>query len=332
MAELGFHQTVTGEIEVSKVPPNPTQHVSYNVEDQTIDRPKTPLDQIGVAEPIKKLVSPRPKTPVLSEAADESPATPTLPPRTAPPRSPVQVQPPLTNPFDETPLPALKEEPKHKRHAPAQPHSSSTDPNGESAVVVGVVEPEPLTDEADEEFQVALEVYGSFVVRCLCSRQFKLREWALDEVAKRLDVWHRRGKEREEKGGGGAAGGVGKKLKKKLAAKRAEGKKRGRGAGAGAGVGEESSSGNDPSASGESSSDDGEGGVGIEMVRLGWKKEVPAKIVDKDTFVSATYQMAKKGMNDTRERVLIQSLAIWDQLTRMFEVVPAFCYVSLLIF
>jgi hypothetical protein len=38
--------------------------------------------------------------------------------------------------------------------------------------------------------------------------------------------------------------------------------------------------------------------------------------VEKDQFVNATFLVVKKGLDDTREKVTMLALSVWDQLTR----------------
>ncbi|KAI8615325.1 hypothetical protein BC830DRAFT_1123218 [Chytriomyces sp. MP71] len=54
--------------------------------------------------------------------------------------------------------------------------------------------PEPLTDEQKEKHGPLIQVYGPFLTACLLSRQFRLREQALNDVSQRLELWRKKHK------------------------------------------------------------------------------------------------------------------------------------------
>ncbi|KAJ3128714.1 hypothetical protein HK098_003706 [Nowakowskiella sp. JEL0407] len=51
-------------------------------------------------------------------------------------------------------------------------------------------DPEILTPSQIEQNDACIATYGMFIVQCLLSRQFKLREWAMTEVSKCIEEWN----------------------------------------------------------------------------------------------------------------------------------------------
>lgn len=202
----------------------------------------------------------------------------------------------------------------------------------------GLDDPESLTDAQRDEYYVPIQVYGEFLVQCLLSKQFKLREWALAQVSKRLDIWDVRMKALEKKN---------EKLKRE--AERLERERhrsssphrhRGRSnSPRGDHIRSHSKSpsrhhSRDPSKSPKRQSKSPDRSIepdpkdpvppptteeellNQEMIRTGFYGEIPVKLVPKETFVNATFKIICKGMEDSREKVSILSIALWDQLTR----------------
>ncbi|KAI8801922.1 hypothetical protein BJ742DRAFT_565401 [Cladochytrium replicatum] len=62
----------------------------------------------------------------------------------------------------------------------------------------GLDDPERLSADEEALWAVPIDVHGIFLIRCLLTPKFKLREFALSEVSKRLDLWDRRQHERRK--------------------------------------------------------------------------------------------------------------------------------------
>ncbi|KAJ3329688.1 hypothetical protein HDU76_007381, partial [Blyttiomyces sp. JEL0837] len=270
ITEFGFQINGSGEVVPAELPPQRREFgVSLNQE-STIDQPKESSRNTSATASITgSLHTPKPGSPdakaIQSSSQTEPPVPVVLPPPPAPPKSP--------------PLPALKNT------------LNQVDPNViTDAPPPGLDDPERLSEQQKDEFEEAIEVYGEFLMRCILSRQFKLREWALEEVSKRLEVWQRKH-------------GIGDKLedldkvgKSKLHARKMD----------------------------EGHEDDVE-----ETIRISWTKETPAKPVDDQTFISATFTLIRIGVDDTREKVVILAISVWDQLTRLsvkLQLAPQFVF------
>ncbi|KAJ3027006.1 UNVERIFIED_CONTAM: hypothetical protein HDU68_004664 [Siphonaria sp. JEL0065] len=63
------------------------------------------------------------------------------------------------------------------------------DPTDVSTDLTSLGDPEPLNEELTEKYAMLIQVYGTFLAQCLLSRQFKLREEAVEEVIQRVDAW-----------------------------------------------------------------------------------------------------------------------------------------------
>ena len=220
-----------------------------------------------------------------------------------------------------------------------------------------LTEPEPLTDLQHDLYSDMIQVYGSFLVRCLLSRRFKLREKALEDVSKRLDAWNRRmykdSKKRKEAGAGHNRGrsidgkAKGKdKLKKRSARSKSLVKRDDKESGdatiqtgddveneedvkkphhhkkrkskkSKSKVRNNDEDDSDEEADGDVNSreeDESEGGE-VELIRISWVQEIPAKHIDLEDFITGTFSILRKGMDDSREKVAMLSLSLWDQFT-----------------
>ncbi|CAG8493198.1 1743_t:CDS:10 [Dentiscutata erythropus] len=98
------------------------------------------------------------------------PVTPTTP--TTPTIDPIQWEP---SSVDDRPLPALS-----KDNHEAIPTSPLNDPNEN--------QPEELSDLARSAFDYSIQHFGEFDVACLLSKKFPLRESALANITKRIDI------------------------------------------------------------------------------------------------------------------------------------------------
>ncbi|KAI8848250.1 hypothetical protein BC829DRAFT_394433 [Chytridium lagenaria] len=162
---------------------------------------------------------------------------------------------------------------------------------------LGLDNPEPLTEEQSDEFDKLIRVFGAFVVRCLLSRQFKLREWALEEVARRLDAWEVRRKKKMA-----TRATLGGRLKSNLG----EPKPR-----KGVSWGRSKSRDRDRNSSQGSDGDESEGSASErETIKTNFTDEVKAAPVETDAFISASLEVVKKGLDDSREKVAILSLSL----------------------
>ncbi|KAJ3417258.1 hypothetical protein HDV05_005714 [Chytridiales sp. JEL 0842] len=323
MDELGLKKTEKGIIiqadfpglQPALNPPPPA------VDDQTVDAPRDPTpspDAPAPPPPIDVLQSTveQPeivKTPTISNPLPE-PRLSTPPPPPSPPKRP-----------SSPPVPAVL-----VQAVQGLPDPSPTDVSPTNRNPGDPDDPEQLSEEQMEHYQHVITVYGSFLVRCLLSKQFKLREKALEDVAKRLDIWDRRqrrlpGVHRSENSKKHSRRGRSLDSRDGENGKeRSRSRKRGKSEGRSKSRDEEGkksvsfnkktrgSSKKHISHSGDESnlSDDDQ-----ETVRVSWTKEVPAKSVDKDEFVNATFVIVQKGIDDTREKVTMLALSVWDQLT-----------------
>ncbi|ORY36822.1 hypothetical protein BCR33DRAFT_789990 [Rhizoclosmatium globosum] len=104
------------------------------------------------------------------------------------------------------PIPQIEPKPKRKKLPALERNNESTPilpnlsgytlpPSGSQADLTlasdlnSLGEPEKLTDEQKEKYAVLIQVYGNFLASCLLSRQFKLRERAIEDVINRVEAW-----------------------------------------------------------------------------------------------------------------------------------------------
>uniref|UniRef100_A0A3B4ZDX1 Centrosomal protein 104 n=1 Tax=Stegastes partitus TaxID=144197 RepID=A0A3B4ZDX1_9TELE len=91
-------------------------------------------------------------------------------------------------PYDERPLPALqrKDQPVEAVHSPAEEHSPKSDAQRSPHSPEMSGEPEPLTEKAQREAGLPIEVYGESLVAGAYSKTWCYREDALQAVCKKL--------------------------------------------------------------------------------------------------------------------------------------------------
>ncbi|KAJ3095250.1 hypothetical protein HDU97_007124 [Phlyctochytrium planicorne] len=212
-------------------------------------------------------------------------------------------------PFDSTPIPTMVP----KKDAP------NTIAAGVAPTASGVDAPEPLTEEQSDEHEKLIRIFGAFVVRCILSRQFKLREWAFEEVSKRLEAWESRRKRRLSRTHMRKASQNSLQHEKR----KAGGLTRGREALKGPSKGRKAVSWSRSSSRDSPQSSDGnesEGSVSDrDRIKISFSEEVKVTPVDEESFVSACFEVVKKGLDDSREKVAMLALSFWDQLTRLIE-------------
>ncbi|KAJ1569417.1 hypothetical protein HK096_003182 [Nowakowskiella sp. JEL0078] len=260
--------------------------------DYTIDRPASSLSPEPLREP----------TP---------PSTPSLPQITTPiPLPPVQIVQKIIEP-EKQPSPT---------HADVAISTSSFQLNVPKPdnLPSGLDDPDPLTPAQIEEYELAINMYGMFIIQCLLCRQFKLREWAMAEVAKRVEGWDEACERLERR--------YANSIKRNVPLKKG-------------GVRDKRSKSIDKQAVHEYDSDnvldfppnafpnpDPKHSVGPwseqqlkdeEKIRTGWIGEIEAKHVDRETFVKGTLLIIKVGLNDARERSAVLAIALWDQVIRV---------------
>ncbi|KAJ3048124.1 hypothetical protein HK102_012761, partial [Quaeritorhiza haematococci] len=157
MKDLGLKLSRDGQVlRIDEKDRDEYTNLPKRSEETTIDRPKSVADDTPQTPP-----PPPPRPPIVKVDASVLTSLPdiTLPPPPAPP------------------------EPKPKAETLATQVEGGITKKDEWVYAEGYPpgfgEPEPLTGSQESEYSLAIDVYGVFVVRCLMSRQFKLREWAL---------------------------------------------------------------------------------------------------------------------------------------------------------
>ncbi|KAJ3230028.1 hypothetical protein HDU81_004821 [Chytriomyces hyalinus] len=143
-------------------------------------------------------------------------------------------------------------------------------------------DPEPLTKEQREKNALLIQVHGEFLARCLLSREFRLREQALEDVHQRLEMWRKKNK-------------AVKKSKKQPAVPVVD-------AVSPAGV-------EDPLANLPEE-------AVVERIRIDWNTWVDAPEVERDVFIGGVYCAVERGLDDTREKALLMTLALWRLLNK----------------
>ncbi|KAJ3397902.1 hypothetical protein HDU92_000003 [Lobulomyces angularis] len=178
----------------------------------------------------------------------------------------------------------------------------------------GLDDPEQLTDEEKIEFEIAILVFGEFLIQCLLSKQFKLREWALTQISARIDGWDQKLKKEELK-----------KKKNQLHPRHKDfeseenqrclntPKDKGNTKNTHPSVGKVSSQKELPEAGLWDENDL----LNQEKIRTGWFGEAEAKFVDKQTFSDAVFKIILKGLDDNREKAIQLVISLWDQWTRI---------------
>ncbi|KAJ3209894.1 hypothetical protein HDU67_005837 [Dinochytrium kinnereticum] len=292
MIDLGLEENEKHQI-VPKQPPRTLEHpiaLDASMNEKTKDRPQS----------VPRTPSPRPL-----------PVPP--PPKVPSPKQPVPVVTPPAPPKREEPVVVPPPPPPKVLTQPPPPPVVESSKNS-----FGLDNPEALTEDQSDEFEKPIRVFGSFVMRCLLSRQFKLREWALEEVSKRLEGWEiirkkklgSRGRKtshqprHEPKKGSKTRG-------RALKASYSEPKPR-------KGVSWGRSVSRDQESRRSSDGDESEGSQSErESVKTSFTEEVKVAPTDVETFVPAAFEVVRKGLDDSREKVTMLSLSLWDQLTRI---------------
>ncbi|KAJ3216914.1 hypothetical protein HK099_005677 [Clydaea vesicula] len=178
----------------------------------------------------------------------------------------------------------------------------------------GLDDPEQLTDEEKIEFEIAILVFGEFLIQCLLSKQFKLREWALTQISARIDGWDQKLKKEELKK---------KKIQLHPRHKDFESeenqrclntpKDKGNTKNTHQSVGKVSSQKELPEAGLWDENDL----LNQEKIRTGWFGEAEAKFVDRQTFSDAVFKIILKGLDDNREKAIQLVISLWDQWTNL---------------
>ncbi|KAJ3247646.1 hypothetical protein HDU77_008519 [Chytriomyces hyalinus] len=144
-------------------------------------------------------------------------------------------------------------------------------------------DPEPLTKEQREKNALLIQVHGEFLARCLLSREFRLREQALEDVHQRLEMWRKKNK-------------AVKKSKKQLTAVVPV-------------IDAVSPGVEDPMASLTEE-------AAVERIRIDWNTWMDAPEVERDVFIGGVYCAVERGLDDTREKALLMTLALWRLLNK----------------
>ncbi|KAI9360359.1 hypothetical protein DFJ73DRAFT_76828 [Zopfochytrium polystomum] len=192
---------------------------------------------------------------------------------------------------------------------------------GKSTKEKSSTEPEPLPADLDDALSHSAEVHGAYLVRCALSRQFKFREWAMEELAKRLDIWDRI----QEQSGrtslqhSSSPGRLARTEGGNQAGKRPvnEGPSR---LGTERILSKESLFSSKESLSPKKGLTDVGSKASNDLVLtvfVDYEQEMPAPRVSPDVFLSSTLPIVRKGMDDIREKMTLQALAIWDEVTRL---------------
>ncbi|KAJ1555749.1 hypothetical protein HK405_013691, partial [Cladochytrium tenue] len=255
IAEFGFEITPKGGIKATtnkaKKVDRHTKVVDFvEVADETtVDVPRAvPLSPIRDDFPVVESLLTKQNTAPAREPSPDPPATTTR----------------KTTRASSPPIPTLR----------GRAETAQADSLDDSADGNGLPEPEPLPHDGVQDLREPIEVHGEFLVRCLLSRKFRLREWALDEVTRRLETWDSLQ---------GSAGSLPS---------------------------------DDPVEFEDRKHSSRKGSMaGVLKVRLSWTKEAPAPSADRELFLRSVFPLIQKGLDDIREKVAIQALSIWDELT-----------------
>ncbi|KAI8827933.1 hypothetical protein BJ741DRAFT_627873 [Chytriomyces cf. hyalinus JEL632] len=230
-----------------------TEHVA--------SKPATPI-------PPAKLDSKSNSKTILKTASEER-----LPPIQPMPDPPANAPPPITRSGSIPLFPKL---------GTYQTESSATLASQDTHEPLG--DPEPLTKEQREKNALLIQVHGEFLARCLLSREFRLREQALEDVHQRLEMWRKNNK-------------AVKKSKKQSTAV--------------VPVIDAVSPGveGDPMASLTEE-------AAVERIRIDWNTWMDAPEVERDVFIGGVYCAVERGLDDTREKALLMTLALWRLLNK----------------
>lgn len=124
----------------------------------------------------------------------------------------------------------------------------NVDETTQSTALQNIFDPRPLSEQQKEDFRAACSLFGDYLVACLLDKQFKLREWALNELAKKVDVW---------------------------------------------------------------------------------KDEISnSQAKYQEEFIDAIFSVIATGLDDSREKVLILTIGLWDQVTRLFSILNQGVYIK----
>lgn len=216
-------------------------------------------DDDDVSDDARDPAPPKPLSPRRSPKGSRTQKVPATRFHTSPSAS-INPGTPFLNPpiaDDDRPLPALTSATKPSPFADSVAMMQLMDDSNEGSGTEPD-EPEELTADQRREFELPIHVFGERVIACLLSKKFRLREYALTQVTRRVE---------------------------------------------GRDQGEEADD-EDSDAERDGEVDDGR-----------WRRRMHPKDVDKVSLSKATFPVIQEGLNDSRERVSIQALALWESLT-----------------